>query len=216
LSDPFTLLPANLGGLAAVTADEGSRFTMTGVLVKVGDGGYEAVATDGRRLAAVKGRPEADPLEYPTVPDLAEAPPSAPQAVIPARAWKGAFKSAPRGNQVAEQPILGHVAVHLGAQESILATTDGADASVSRVANLECRFPDYERVIPTDEPQSRVTVNADYLAELLKLARQFGPADGPNRVVLELRGPQTPIVLRTANGSQQFLGLVMPIVGRDP
>jgi hypothetical protein len=47
---------------------------------------------------------------------------------------------------------------------------------------------------------------------LLKLARQFGPgSDKGHRVCLEIHGAEQPIGLRTSNGTQQFLGMVMPM-----
>jgi DNA polymerase III sliding clamp (beta) subunit (PCNA family) len=210
MNDPFVLVPPNLAGLAALTGVPG-RYSIAGVLVKVEDLAYEACATDGRCLALVKGPVEGDPLRYPTIPELAVVLPSVPQAVIPKQAWKEAFKAAPRGKAVAEQPALGNVAVHLGPAESVLASTDGASATITRAPNVEGQFPDYAAIIPKGEPQLRVAVNPQHLADLLELARRFTP-EGTARVELEFRGPDTPVVLRASNGRQQFLGLLMPLV----
>src|SRR5262245_56297178 len=136
MNDPFTLLPANLGNLAAVAAHEDGRFALSGVQVTLDGGAYRVCATDGRHLALVTGPADADPLNYPTVPELTEAPPSEGQAVIPAKEWKEAFKAAPKGKAVAEQPILGHVAVHLGKQTSVLASADLEQTRVRRINNL--------------------------------------------------------------------------------
>jgi DNA polymerase III sliding clamp (beta) subunit (PCNA family) len=180
---------------------------MSGVLLKLDDASYEACATDGRCLALVTG-PTANALDYPTIPEMTELPPSAPQAVIPRAEWQQAFKAA-RTPAMVEQPILGHVAVHLGLAESLLASTDGDKDTVARVANVEGRYPDYQAVLPRSEPQLRVFVNARFLIEVLKLAQQFGPED--ERVTLELHGANTPMVVRSTNGPQKFVGLVMPL-----
>jgi hypothetical protein len=184
VNDPFILLPSNLGALAGAAADHSARYVLSGVRLAIADGAYEACATDGRQLAVVTGRLEHDPLEYPVIPELAEAPPGADAAVIPTREWKQAFKAAPRGVPVA---------VHLGAQESILGSSDGAEARVTRVPNAEGRYPPYEKVIPQDPPQASVDVDAEMLLSLLKVAVQYGPGrEGSNRLTLEIRGPGAP------------------------
>jgi DNA polymerase III sliding clamp (beta) subunit (PCNA family) len=222
VSDPFTLLPANLGAVAGAAARDNMRYSLSGVHVRIEDGAYRVCATDGKIMALVSGHSEHDPLDYPAPPELVDAPPSAPQAVIPAREWKQAFRDAPRARSVSEQPILGSVAVHLGATESILASTDLEQVNVARVANDLGRFPDYEKVIPAGAPRETVQVNADLLLDLLKIALAYGPGDDlSNRLTLEFHGPGKPLVLRTSNGGQQFLGLLMPLqevpaVGRNP
>ena len=45
MNDPFALLPANLASLADLTADQGSHYGMSGILLKLEDGSYEACAT---------------------------------------------------------------------------------------------------------------------------------------------------------------------------
>jgi DNA polymerase III sliding clamp (beta) subunit (PCNA family) len=210
MNDPFVLLPANLAGLATISASQTQRYAMTGVLVRQSGASYEAMATDGRRLALVRGTPTANPLEYPRVPELAEVPPSAAQAVIPTRAWRDAFRAVPRGRALTD-PILGHVAVHLGEKESILATTDGEAVHAETIPNVEGRFPDYEAVLPRDEPRARVDLNPELLLDLVRLARDFVANMEARRITLEVRDPGTPIVIKATNGTQEFVGLLMPL-----
>src|SRR5262245_26145523 len=106
MNDPFLLLPANLGELVRAAARSSSgRHSMAGVYLEVCEDEYEAVATDGRQLALVRGRATADPLSFPPCEALAELPPSRDSAVIPRERWQEAFRAAPKG---------GEVAVHLG------------------------------------------------------------------------------------------------------
>jgi DNA polymerase III sliding clamp (beta) subunit (PCNA family) len=212
MNDPFVLLPANLASLAAITAEaeEAQRYSMTGVLVRLNGDSYEAVATDGRRLALVRGTATANPLEYPTVPELAKVPPSAAQAVIPTRAWRDAFRAVPRGRALTD-PILGHVAVHLGEKESILATTDGEAVRAETIPNVEGRFPDYEAVLPCDEPRARVELNPELLLDLVRLVRDFVANMEARRITLEVHDPGTPIVIKATNGTQELVGLLMPL-----
>jgi hypothetical protein len=210
MNDPFTLLPANLGSLADLSANTFSRYSMTGVLLKLSEEGYEACATDGRALGLITGPVTADPLLYPTIPELADAPPSADQALVAGDDWKRAFKAVPRGKVVADQPILGHVAAHLGKDESVLASTDGEKANVVRSRNLEAEFPDYRKVIPQGAPQASVCVNVELLIDLLKVARQVAPAERRD-ITLEFHGAGKPLVVRSETGEQWFLGLLMPM-----
>ena len=213
MSDPFILLPANLGAVAGAAARDNMRYSLSGVHVRIEDGAYRVCATDGKIMALVSGHSEHDPLEYPAPPELVDVPPSAQQAVIPAREWKQAFRDAPRARSVSEQPILGSVALHLGATESILASTDLEKVNVARVPNETGRFPDYDRVIPTAAPRETVQLDAERLLDLLKVALAYGPGDDQsNRLTLEFHGPGKPLVLRTSNGGQQFLGLLMPLL----
>jgi hypothetical protein len=212
VSDPFYLLPNNLGDLARICAAETARSALSGVHLSVADGTYRACATDGRRLGLVTGPVGEGALDYPAIPELIAAPPSEPAAVIPLREWRQAFRSAPRGKAVADAPLLAHVAVHLGKVWSILASTDGATPNVSVVANLEGRFPPYDVVLPKGEPEptARLFVNPELLDDVLLLAQQFCDAEAP-RATVELYGPKRPVAVRASNGRQHFLGLVMPL-----
>jgi DNA polymerase III sliding clamp (beta) subunit (PCNA family) len=208
MHDPFLLLPANLASLANACPAAAEWFALTGVLVKATANGYEAVATNGRILALVQGDSAADPLEYPHVPELVEAPPSQDQAVIPASEWREAFRSVPRGKAVRIEPILGHVAVHLGQQESLLATSDGERASVRQTRNVEGRYPNYEAVLPSDEPALTIVLDPDLLLALVKIARVFTIPDQSRINKL--------LVVRAANGTQRFVGLQMPMTLEPP
>jgi DNA polymerase III sliding clamp (beta) subunit (PCNA family) len=212
MNDPFILLPANLAGLAALTATDATRYAMSGVLVKLTPEGYEIAATDGRRLGVVSGPSTADPLEFPSVPELTDAPPAQAQAVIPAAEWRAAFRSLPSARVIAAEPVLGNVAVHLGEKESLLVTSTGEEANVQRVPNLEGRYPPYAAIEPKGEPVVRLLVNPDYLLSLARFVKDFVADTNNPEMILEVRGPGQPIVIRAANAAQRFLGLLMPMI----
>jgi hypothetical protein len=84
-------LHRNLAALATVAAKENPRYAITGVRVlDPGDGTYRLEATDGKRLAIVRGSsvPEQEYSELDTVPAGAE------QTVVPREDWQRAFKLA--------------------------------------------------------------------------------------------------------------------------
>jgi DNA polymerase III sliding clamp (beta) subunit (PCNA family) len=217
MADPFTLLPSNLARVVDASArlEANARWALQGVHVSMEDGTYTVCATDGRQLAVVQGQSAHDPLDYPTIPELVESADEAASALIRGKDWKEAFRSVPRGPVVREQPILGHVAIHLGPAESVLATTDGEEAQVVRVSNHEGKFPDYQAVLPREEPEQRLNVNARLLLNLLRIACEFVDEEDSYRLTLEFRGADKPLVLRTGNASQEFVGLVMPLT-REP
>src|SRR5262249_48003010 len=80
-------LPRNLGCLATLASKQGGRF-MTDCLrvLDPGDGTYRVEATDGKRLAIVRGR--GDAADYVA---LADAEDVGGEARAPARQWKEAF-----------------------------------------------------------------------------------------------------------------------------
>jgi hypothetical protein len=207
MSDSFTLLPANLGCLARAASELPARYSTAGVHVTLRPGEYEAAATNGKVLAVVTGSP-AHPLDFPPVAELSELPASASQAVIPAQAWKSAFASAPKRKG---EPGAGLVAVHLSEQESILTTINDSEANVQRTENVQGRFPDYRAVLAITGRKPSVVVRVDptLLLDMVKLAQAIGGRE--TAVTMELRGARDPIVLRTDNGEQKFVGLLMPM-----
>jgi DNA polymerase III sliding clamp (beta) subunit (PCNA family) len=202
MNDPFLLLPANLGELARAAARPGAfRPSMSGVYLEVCEDEYEAVATDGRQLAMVRGRATADPLSFPPCEALAELPPSQDSAVIPRDQWHEAFRSVPKR---------GEVAVHLGQSAAVLCTSDGDEEQARRAPNVEGKFPDHRSVLPTKEPVVRIQFNPDLLLNLVKLACHFADRD-VGRVTLEVWAADKPMTLKTGTGEQQFTGLLMPM-----
>jgi DNA polymerase III sliding clamp (beta) subunit (PCNA family) len=212
MNDPFTLLPANLGGLTRVTTRESLRYALAGVRVQVRGGDYEVAATDGRRLAIVRGKMAGDPLAYPACPELADLPPAEEAATIPAKEWQEAFREA--GQARPGEPGTGCVALHLGPTESVLATTDGDEVQARRVSNVEGRYPDYHAVLPRKEPAARVDVNAAYLLDLVRLAKEFSLEEKGHRITLEIHAANEPMVLQATNGTQELVALLMPMT--DP
>jgi hypothetical protein len=211
MNDPFFLLPANLANLSRVAGEVTTRYCLSGVRVEVCENDYEVAATDGRALAVVYGVLGGDPLSYPTSAELADLPPSADSAVIPCDAWRDRFRKA--GKQRPDEPGSGLVAVHLQPAASTLATAGDAGVEAEHVTNLSGRFPDYDAVIPRKDPVVRMHLDADYLLELVRLAKEFGPGrEQSHRITLDVYESGKPIVLRSQNErAQEFVGLVMPL-----
>ena len=74
---------------------------------------------------------------------------------------------------------------------------------------IEGEYPKYKQIIPTGEPKAKVLVNGTYLKKVLTaLART---ANNIEAIEVEIYGDDKPIVLRSSNGEQKTLAMVMPI-----
>lgn len=210
MNDPFVLLPANLGSLASVTTNEWVPYALRDVHVEIHDDRYEVAASDGRHLAVVNGETVGDPLTFPASPELADLPASADSGNIRSKGWQASFRQA--GKPRPDAPGTGFVAVHLDTEESLLATTDGDEVRCTHLPNDPLTFPNYRAVLPTTEPLVRLFLNASYLLNLVKLAKEFGPgSENAHRIVLEVRAANQPLVLRARNEKQEYVGLVLPM-----
>src|SRR5437588_189522 len=79
-------------------------------------------APDARVLGIITGPLPDDPAKFPPVPALDSAPADAPSALVPAKAWKEAFRRVPK--KVRHKPILGNLAAALGPDATTFASTD--------------------------------------------------------------------------------------------
>lgn len=195
------LLPANLAGLHALTAVSG-RFTIGSVSLTATPEGYTAVVTDGKALLAVEGKPPAPAEEFPIALPPTGVPASS--ALIPAKAWRDAFRSIPKRGK----PALRCVAVEMGVNESTLATTDLERQNVALTRNVEGYFPEWQGVIPKDSPKATVTLSAARLVELLKALL---PLTDMNSITLEVRKESSPIVIRAESADQKITAILSPI-----
>jgi DNA polymerase III sliding clamp (beta) subunit (PCNA family) len=204
MSENNILLPANLSHVTKCCAD--TRYVLAAVHVVATDDGYRVEATDARRLARVDGTNAGDPSKFPEIPALTTAPNGASEALIPAKIFAKACKDV--NTRLAGPEERRALAVRLGKDVTTLATIDEDGGSLVRQPrNVEGRFPDTDRVMPTAEPLASIMVDAALLAELLQVAAQF--ADG-GHVTIDLfeKGPAR---ITGKNASQKFTGLMAPV-----
>jgi DNA polymerase III sliding clamp (beta) subunit (PCNA family) len=204
MSENNILLPANLASVTKCCAD--TRYVLAAVHVVATEDGYRVEATDARRLARVDGTNAGDPEKFPEIPALTTAPNGASEALIPAKIFAKACKDV--NTRLAGPEERRALAVRLGKDVSTLATIDEDGGSLVRQPrNVEGRFPDTDRVMPTDKPLASIMVDATLLAELLQVAAQF--ADG-GHVTIDLFG-KGPARITGQNTSQKFTGLMAPV-----
>jgi DNA polymerase III sliding clamp (beta) subunit (PCNA family) len=204
MSENNILLPANLSHVTKCCTD--TRYVMAAVRVAATEDGYRVEATDGRRLARVDGTNAGDPSKFPEIPALTTAPNEASEALIPAKIFAKACKDV--NTRLSGPEERRALAVRLGKDVSTLAAIDEDGGSLVRQPrNVEGRFPDTDRVMPTDEPLASIMVDAAMLAELLQVAAQFAD-QGYVTIDLFTKGPAR---ITGKNASQKFTGLIMPV-----
>jgi DNA polymerase-3 subunit beta len=133
----------------AISAEE-SRFTLNGALLLLKSDGLTMVATDGHRLALVESE---NPL-----PSL-----GAPfKALLPRKAMQEIVKLS---SDAGEDAVL-----RFSGDENHLFFEIGERLLISR--KLTGNFPDYERVLPKDQPNS-LTLGRDVLRSAIERVAQF-------------------------------------------
>jgi DNA polymerase III sliding clamp (beta) subunit (PCNA family) len=184
-------LPKNLAALANVAARDPSRFAVNALRVLDLGGAYRVEATDGKKLAVVRG-----PCKEESYPALDVAFHGAAEVLVPVADWKAAHR--------------------LGGKERPVAfATDGTTFQLA-VGNQSItgsapddRFPDFAAVLPRRPATVSFRVNPGLLVELLRAAAALEPVNG---VGVLYYGPDKPVGLIAHNDAGQFFdGLLMPL-----
>lgn len=147
---PIGVLGAMIGKTIFSISNEESRFTLNGALMVLKKGGLVMVATDGHRLAMVESTEELPGVN------------SAYRALLPRKAMTELQKLAGDSNPEA--------VVRFSGDENHLFFELGDRLLLSR--KLTGNFPDYERVLPKDQPLV-VSVNREEFRGAIERVAQF-------------------------------------------
>jgi DNA polymerase III subunit beta len=147
---PLGILASMIGKTVFAISTEESRFTLNGALLVLKKGGLVMVATDGHRLAMIESSAE--------LPGIT----GAYRALLPRKAMLELQKMA--GDASADS------VVRFSGDENHLFFEVGERLLLSR--KLTGNFPDYERVLPKEQPLS-VSLNRDELRGAIERVAQF-------------------------------------------
>ena len=161
---PIGVLGAMISKTIFSISTEESRFTLNGALMVLKKGGIVMVATDGHRLAMVESTAE--------LPGVT----GAYRALLPRKAMAELQKMASDADPAA--------VVRFSGDENHLFFELGERLLLSR--KLTGNFPDYERVLPKEQPQS-VTINRDEFRGSIERVAQF--SDERSRAIRVHVGP---------------------------
>ena len=147
---PLGILASMIGKTVFAISSEESRFTLNGALLVLKKGGLIMVATDGHRLAMIESSAE--------LPGIT----GAYRALLPRKAMLELQKMA--GDASADS------VVRFSGDENHLFFEVGERLLLSR--KLTGNFPDYERVLPKEQPLS-VSLNREELRGAIERVAQF-------------------------------------------
>lgn len=147
---PLGVLASMIGKTVFAISNEESRFTLNGALLVLKKGGLVMVATDGHRLAMIESS-----VDLPGVT-------GAYRALLPRKAMVEIQKLAGDGASDA--------VVKFAGDENHLFFEVGERLLLSR--KLTGNFPDYERVLPKEQPLS-VSLNREELKGAIERVAQF-------------------------------------------
>ena len=147
---PVKTLAAMIGKTIFSISAEESRFTLNGALLILRNNAIVMVATDGHRLAMVE-----QPMEFNDLP-------SAYRALLPRKAMGEIQKLAGESGDDAK--------IQFAGDENHLFFRIGDRLLLSR--KLTGNFPDFERVLPKDQPHS-IALNRDDLRAAIERVAQF-------------------------------------------
>ena len=146
---PIGVLGALIGKTVFAISSEESRFTLNGALLVLRKGAVVMVATDGHRLAMIESSDE--------LPGVG----GAYRALLPRKAMMELQKLAADSD-----PVEG---VKFSGDENHLFFKLGDRLLLSR--KLTGNFPDYERVLPKDQPNSVVLNREEFRATIERVAQ---------------------------------------------
>ena len=188
-------LPKNLAALANVAAKEATRYSADALHVLDLDGTYRVEATDGKRLAVVRG-PCPPAQNYPALQPAGQ---SAADVLVPVESWREAFRA--KGKKDQELPV------GLVADDTSFRLAVGQ--KVIEGALPEGRFPAFSAVLPKKPAICSIKVDPALLAGLLQVAAALDPSGG---VALLFYGREQPLGVMGRNDAGQFFdGMLQPL-----
>jgi len=161
---PIGILASMIGKTIFAISSEESRFTLNGALLVLKKGGLIMVATDGHRLAMIESSGE--------LPGIS----GAYRALLPKKAMQELQKLACDADPAA--------VVRFSGDENHLFFQLGDRLLLSR--KLTGNFPDYERVLPKEQPNSITLEREEFRAAIERVA-QF--SDERSRAIRVRVGP---------------------------
>ena len=172
-------------------------------------------ATDGHRLALYTPKGSPDGADYPVIDGFSADNELGKAFVLPADAAKMIEAAVPKK---ARTPVLGMVALD-GTEtdkngHAVLAVTDLENPRTFRPAKVEGMFPEYGKVIPTEEnTPHKVCLDLAYLESACKMLRRMGYTNavlGLQEATAERKTDACPITMRATDGEGDCVVVIMP------
>lgn len=192
--------------VAEFVSNEKSRYTLDAILVT----DKATVATNGHYLVWVSVPAQHKAKDFPVIDHAPQVTDEHPPFLLGREDAAKILKALPRKPST---PILECAGVVVKGTQPIVEVTDLDCPQVFRPRPPEGKFPEWENVMPKEEPVAQFAVNAAWLAKLAKFAAEVDSGDNP-MVVISFWGPDEAIRLECADrdGEQGMTALLMPVV----
>jgi len=185
------------------------RYMFTGVQVT----SSHVVATNGHMLCLLAHQTDYSADDFPACGQSTGEPEAIKPCVVDAESWSKVAKQIPK-NKRGSMPVLGHALLDTSAankNESVpLYVTDLENPQTISLKKMDGTYPDYEQVIPKEEPEYTICVNPAYLEKIGRAYKDLGEQS----VDIALHGRLKPLVFTragTANDKQEMTVVLMPI-----
>ena len=190
--------------VAEFVSNEKSRYTLDAILVT----DKATVATNGHYLVWVSVPTQHKAKDFPVIDHAPQVTDEHPPFLLGREDAARILKALPRKQSI---PILECAGVVVKGTQPIVEVTDLDCPQVFRPRPPEGKFPEWENVMPKEEPVAQFAVNAAYLAKLAKFAAEVNSDD---TVVISFWGADKPIRLECADrdSEQGMTALLMPVV----
>jgi hypothetical protein len=182
-------LPKNLAALANVTARDAGRYAANALRVLDLGGAYRVEATDGKRLAVVRGPAKEE--SYPALPNAGTG-----ELLVGSADWRAGFRLGGKQRPVGLAAEGDKLTLAVG-EQAVTGTAPGG------------RFPDFAGVLPRRPAPLSFRIDPLLLIGLLQAAAALDPVNG---VGVLFYGADKPVGLIAHNDAGQFFdGLLMPL-----
>jgi hypothetical protein len=182
----------------------GIRPELAGILVTP----IGTAATDSYVLLEVSS-PSADNAEkdFPAIPGHAVKARD-DQFIFPREAARQVLKTIPKKTDTSRGILLRAAVLETDKGFAGFVAADPVQIRPTIAKEIEGKFPEYQQIFPTAEPNSIISVNAKYLE---KLAKFFAGLSKTGNVTIKTYGAHDPILFEASNEVQTARALLMPL-----
>lgn len=164
------LNPRHIKAVLPFTSKDETRAILTGVRIT----SERIEATDSYRLARITPKNSITADDFPRFPDgsVATGTISEHGITVDAKALKRSLGNVPRSRR--SLPVLNRIAVKPSGNHVLLTTTDLSLTSSETSRLIDGSFPDIDKLLPSEQPVSTITFNAEFLKQVAKAFQDFG------------------------------------------
>ena len=205
------LIPSQIFPISKICDVETTRYALSGVRLERDAEGPVAIATDGRRLIAVRW---SEDVAYPSeVGDVAEV--AGFETMIPKKQWDEAAKMPPKPSKYLSEKALRNVLVEEPSANGtvrMLAADREKNTKEIKATVPQGRFPRWRDVMPKEQPGSiTVRLDAAYLAEVCAVLAKMVTNDSSRGVDITFAHEDRAVTITKTLNGVSATAVIMPL-----